>query len=120
MEIQDQGHRFKLDSYDGECVQTLTFMKREGPGYPFNVGHYAGTNCQEVIRALISRLQYLSLQIPCWQNRVSVWLLRATLWLFERRAANRHGRRFAFHLLFSEIESEPTCPTCGHVRCWAH
>ena len=53
MEIIDPGHCYKPDTYDGYITETIVFMKREGVNYPFNIGHYAGTNCQEVLRILI-------------------------------------------------------------------
>lgn len=111
------GHKFRLQNYDGgEPYQLLVFMKREGPGYPFNRGHYPGTNCQEVLRALLARMKYLQAQIPCWQNRGVLVLLRVILWLFERRAASRHCRRFPLRLLRG-IEYLPTCEVCGHINC---
>jgi hypothetical protein len=44
MRIIDPGHDYILSVYDGEGEQRLTFMKREGPGFPGNIGHYPGTN----------------------------------------------------------------------------
>lgn len=114
-EIVDPGHEYLLDSYDGGESVRLMFVKREGEGYPFNVGHHPGTNCQEVIRALINRVQYLQKQIPCDENLFTVDALRDALWQFETRAARRHGRTLAGIPL--EIETEPTCKTCGHIRC---
>jgi hypothetical protein len=113
----DGGHKFLLRNYDGgEPYQPIQFMKREGPGYPFNVGHYPGTNCQEVLRALVSRVEYLQSQIACWQNVATLFLLRMAIWMFERRAAKRHERRFPIRLL-AGIDRLPTCEICGHVGC---
>lgn len=119
----DPGHEYLLSSYDGQQENRLVFMKREGEGYPFNVGHHAGTNCQEVIRALIARLKYLQSQIPCDENLGALCHLRGALTAFEWRAARRHGR--VLYLPsdgppFCEIEELPTCVTCGHVQCTAH
>jgi hypothetical protein len=46
----DPGHSYYLSVYDRLTLvdtshHALVFMKREGPGYPFNVGSYPGTNC---------------------------------------------------------------------------
>lgn len=120
MRVIDPGHEFELASYDGGEPLRLVFMKREGPGYPFNIGHHPGTNCQEILRAFILRTQYLQNQIYCWQNRVSIALARIILWLFEQRAAKRHRRRFSLRLLFAAIELMPTCYQCGHIGCEAH
>lgn len=115
MKVIDPGHEYELDSYDGGEPVRLVFVKREGEGYPFNVGHHPGTNCQEVIRALIDRVQYLQRQIPCDENPVVVNRLRDALWQFEQRAAERHGRLLpSFE---AAIEKQPTCAGCGHIGC---
>lgn len=115
MEIIDAGHEYDLDSYDGGQPVRLTFVKREGEGYPFNVGHHPGTNCQETIRALIDRVQYLQRQIPCKENPIVIDHLRAALWQFEQRAAERHGRTLP--PFRPDIELRLTCKGCGHIYC---
>jgi len=115
MKVIDAGHRYELRPFDGGEVQALTFMKREGPGYPGNVGHYGGTNCQEVLRALIDRMEYLQHQISCGETEGALFLLRQALWLFEGRAARRHGRLFDYPV--AAIENEATCKRCGHIGC---
>lgn len=117
MRCIDPGHSYFLTVYDAgsDASQGLVFMKREGPGYPFNVGHYAGTNCQEVIRTLIDRVKYLDRQISCPENAIILAGLRSALIAFELRAARRHKR--APTDLPLEVESMPTCPTCGHIGC---
>lgn len=62
MKVIDPGHVYDLRSLDGEQLNRLVFVKREGPSYPGNVGHYPGTTMQEVLRALIDRLPPRS---PC-------------------------------------------------------
>jgi hypothetical protein len=119
MEVMDPGHKFLLQSYDEGEPQVLVFMKREGTGYPLNVGHYSGTNCQEVIRALIERVKYLQHQVPCEENQQIIELLRGCLKLFEERAAQRRGQMLP-ELGCEEIESLPTCRKCGHIGCSAH
>ena len=116
MEIIDPGHEFLLEGYDGGDPQLLVFMKRDGAGYPFNVGRHSGTNCQEVIRALIERLKYLQLQIACDENEQIIKLLRESLRLFEVRAAKRRGLTVP-EFPSDEFELQPTCPTCGHIQC---
>lgn len=120
----DAGHEYELDSYDGEQSNRLVFMKREGDGYPLNVGHHAGTNCQEVLRVLIDRVQYLQSQIPCEENERVINNLRSALWEFELRAAKRHGRASVFPWREQyqpiPIEQQPVCDTCGHVGCDSH
>lgn len=121
MKEVDLGHEYLLDSYDGGKPIRLVFVKREGEGYPFNVGHHPGTNCQEVIRALIARVKYLQQQVPCEENERVIADLRSCLWAFEQRAAKRHGR--ASVLPWQEqyqsvpVEEQPTCANCGHIGC---
>jgi hypothetical protein len=115
MKVVDPGHSYLLDSYDGGDPQALRFMKRIGENYPHNVAPpYPGTNCQEVLRALIDRVEYLDWQIPHPQNEVILGGLRDALTAFEVRAAERHGREL---ILVTTIEHEPSCPACGHINC---
>jgi hypothetical protein len=116
MKIIDPGHEYDLTIYDGNDSesQTLKFMKREGIGYPGNVGSHPGTNCQEVLRVLINRSLYLNNQFPCWETTAAVESMRIALMLFELRSARRHGRELAYTDV--EIELAPTCSTCGHIH----
>lgn len=118
MRVADPGHVYEVDCLDGGSPQRIVFVKREGPGYPFNVGHHAGTNCQEVIRVLVDRVKYLQRQIPCAENELIIDHLRATLRLFEERAAFRHGR--VLGSIPIEIEAMQWCQTCGHIGCTSH
>jgi hypothetical protein len=115
MRVLDPGHAYELRHLDGTGVSVLVFVKREGPGYPGNVGHHQGTNLQEVIRALINRVQYLDGQIHHGRNDEVIWLLRVALVELELRAAERHQREFM--PFEGEIEEQPTCLQCGHVQC---
>ena len=118
MKVIDPGHQYDLDVFDDDgdgYRSVLRFMKRVGPGYPHNVEPtYSGTNCQEVIRAIIDRVKYLQMQIPHPQNDVILEGLRSALTAFEVRAAERHGREFKATEM---IENEPSCPACGHIDC---
>lgn len=115
MKCVDPGHRYIVDGYDDGSSQELTFMKREGRGYPFNVGVYGGTNAQEVIRALIDRVLYLDAQVPAPENDLILSGLRSALLAFELRAARRHV--LTFPSFRTPIEQLPTCPECGHIVC---
>lgn len=118
MRIIDPGHHYELDVFDGDATgyrSMLRFMKRVGDGYPYNhPPTYPGTNCQEVIRALIDRVKYLHRQIPHPQNGAILDGLRVALMAFELRAAERHGREL---LITRTIEFEPSCKQCGHIDC---
>lgn len=119
MTILDSGHLYQLDYLDGvpDIDSILRFVKREGEGYPGNVGHYPGTNVQEVCRVLIHRLQYLNHQIPCVENDHAIRFLREVILCLEDRAAQRHGRPAPRP--DGDIETQPVCPRCGHIghRC---
>lgn len=117
MKIIDQSHRYLLQNYDYAegTWQPLVFMKRDGPGYPGNVGNHSGTNCQEVLRALIDRTAYLDGQIGCAENKIAIASLRSALFAFEIRAARRHGREL--NVDSATIEIAAACKTCGHIDC---
>ena len=93
MQVIDPGHRYRLKTLDGFAGQwqELVFVKREGAGYPGNVGHHAGTILQEVWRVSIDRLKYVDAQIqhPC--NQQAIDHLRCALRLLEERAVERHN-----------------------------
>jgi len=111
----DPGHVYELPSYDGGSPQLLVFMKREGEGYPFNVGHHPGTNLQSIYRAAIWRHQYLQSQEACPENPIIIRKLRECIWHLEIRAAQRHGRTLPD--LPVDIENVPICKGCGHIGC---
>ena len=122
MKILDAGHRYWLDLLDIEGDQRqgaemLTFVKRQGPRYPGNSSYYPGTNCQEVLRALIDRVKHLNGQAADEHNAPILRSLREALWLFESRAAMRYGRKLPALDEFEAIEAEATCPLCAHIRC---
>jgi|SRR5579863_737659 len=123
MEIVEPGHWFKLNNYSGISESTtlsksqLVFMHRVGDNYPGNHGYpYDGTNCQEVLRALIHRCIYLNGQIPCRETENIIENLRYSLILFEERAARVHGLKLPPNLP-KDIENTPTCRQCGHIVC---
>ena len=114
MRVIDEGHLYELAALDGGMDVPLRFVKREGAGYPGNVGHYSGTTSQEVLRALINRACYVNGQISCWQTRLSIYLMGFVVWLYEHRAAKRHKRPIPG--LYDAVYGE-TCEFCGHVTC---
>lgn len=115
MKVIEPGHIYTLNRLDGEGVESLVFVKREGEKYPGNVGHHTGTNMQEVLRALIDRVQYVNKQIPHWRNMQVIGALRDALRQLETRAAERHGRRLQYK--GPNWEKQETCSQCGHIEC---
>lgn len=107
MRILDPGHKYELDVYDVPTNQlrlvnaedfkprqSLTFVKRCGPKHPNNQDAYPGTNCQEVLRALLDRVRFLHNQVPCWHNHVIVLSLNTALYMFELRNAQIKHRKW--------------------------
>lgn len=117
MIVRDPGHDYVLQSLDGEAPQRLTFVKREGPGFPGNVGSHPGTTTQEVLRALIERGEYVNGQVPCAETEAATALMRSALLLLEVRAARRHERVAEAFDTLAEAASVSGCPRCGHVGC---
>jgi len=115
----DPGHLYELDLLDlpeeaRRKTATLRFVKREGPKYPGNKGHYPGTTIQEVLRACVARLKYVDNQIPCEEDKDAIKACMEAVWLLEERAAIRHGRLAP---TLEEALTGPTCPNCKHVGC---
>lgn len=120
MEVIDPGHVYLLRCLDSPGVDrsvVLTFVKREGEGYPGNVGHFSGTTTQEVLRALIDRTIYVNNQIPDPHNDFVLHYLRSSIFELESRAAERHGRALFHETLIKEIETMSVCEKCGHIGC---
>lgn len=121
MKVIDPGHFYLLDVLDAppfpgaDHTQRLIFVKREGEGYPGNVGHHEGTNVQEPLRACIDRLEYLDGQIPHRNTQDAIALIKAAVMALEERAAERHGRPIDFDV--EEAVHGATCGACGHVHC---
>lgn len=116
VEIVDTGHAYRLPSFDGQALQTLIFMKREGDGYSGNVGHYPGTNLQSVLRACLDRVIYLQGQIPHENNIAIVCHIKHCLRELEQRAAERHG--YNVNAITLDLASfGAMCVVCGHVVC---
>ena len=121
MKVIDPGHSYELDSYDGGEPIRIDFMKREGEGYPGNIGHHSGTNLQELFRVAIDRDKYLNNQVHDGNNDVIICKCREILWLLEERAARRHNiDQFDFRPDLDEMESIPYCTVCGHIVCRGH
>jgi hypothetical protein len=111
MKILDPGHDYLLSPLDGDIDIRLTFVKREGVGYPGNIGSYSGTTCQEVLRSLIDRLDYINNQIPCFESKISRFCLFIALWMFELR----HSRRKKLKLVMPWDMNKPINPKNGHI-----
>jgi hypothetical protein len=93
MEVLSKGHIYRLAHLDGQSVTEIVFVCRE------DGRKHEGTTNQEVIRALIDRVQYLDEQVPCYENQEILHHLRMALVLHEMRALSRKTN-------FGKIEPE--------------
>ena len=121
MKIIDPGHQYLLDTWDGGEPILLTFVKRDLPPekFPGNIGHYPGTQSQEVLRALIDRAEYVQNQIPCRETEIFISCMRSGLQVLERRA-RRMRQQPELDIPLLGIEKLPACGACGHIRCLNH
>jgi hypothetical protein len=114
MVVVDPGHEYLLTSLDGDQENRLVFVKREGIGYPGNVGHHPGTTMQEVLRALVERANYVNNQIRHEDTTTATELMMLAVYYLEKRAAERHGRNPPD--MMDSVYGD-TCQKCGHVGC---
>lgn len=119
MKILDAGHKYVVDGLDGGSPQIIIFVKRDGDNFPFNFGHYSGTNCQEVLRVLIDRTEYLLKQKPCAETEAALGCLKTALLLYELRAARRHEHFLDLYSVDELMYGLP-CKECGHIKCEVH
>lgn len=86
MRVLDPGHRYALANLESEGETILQFMKdpalHDGEGYP-------GPSCQEVLRAVIDRVQELNRERPDIENAIIIHDLRHAIAAFEGRALRR-------------------------------
>lgn len=115
MRIFDAGHSYALDGFNDDC-QSLVFIKREGKNFPFNDGKHPGINCQEVLRVLIDRTEYLNKQKPCAEIEAIIGNLKSALLLFELRAARYHKRFLKLQSL-DNLSCDLVCEKCLHLGC---
>lgn len=116
MKIIDPGHEYEVASLDGDLPQKIVFVKREGPGYPGNVGSHPGTTIQEVLRVCIDRLFYVYEQTPCAETEAAANQLVTAILLLELRAKRRKNKALDLKGCLT-IDWLETCATCGHINC---
>ena len=114
MQEIEPGHKYSLNSLDGNTPNILVFVQRVGEKYPGNSNAHPGTTSQEVLRALLKRISYVDEQQPCWQNKF-IWLfLSLSFYLLEQRHYHKHSLGIP---RFENLHLLATCPKCGHTRC---
>lgn len=85
MRVLVPGHRYELDHLDGSGKTVLQFVSRAPLHEP-----QEGVINQEVLRAIIDRVQLLDSEVPWEGNRQILMHLRMALALHEARALLRH------------------------------
>jgi hypothetical protein len=143
----DPGHEYAIREIglkDGQTderkytgKQLLVFVKREGDGYPGNIGHHPGVTTQELLRVVAMRMEYVDKQEHAFENDEVVYHLTMAMFYLELRAAKRHGLATEFLRSLNLNEKTPVnyalpeddcqdvskimdlepCTTCGHVVC---
>lgn len=106
MKVLDPGHRYALDNLETEGETILQFYKdpalHNGDGYP-------GPSCQEVLRAVIDRVQELHRERPHELNAGIIYDLRHAIAGFEGRAVLRRVEKDGL-----AIETVPVAAD-GHI-----
>lgn len=85
------GHRYQLDSFEGESPQVLQFIQKEQVGAELQTV-VDGTSNEEVIKMLIDRLQYLQEKLPSPENNQAINKLYEALFYLEHRTKDRKER----------------------------
>ena len=107
MKILDPGHRYLLDNLQSDTKTVLQFTKDKN----LHNGHgYDGPTCQEVLRAIIDRVQTLNAERPWSGNDDIIFHARMMIAGFEARALIRHVEKDGL-----EIENLSLAPD-GHIK----
>jgi hypothetical protein len=107
MRVLDPGHRYGLDNLEAGGETVLQFYKdpglHDGNGYP-------GPSCQEVLRAVIDRVQELDRERPWEGNAAIIYDLRHAIAGFESRALIRRVEKEGLEIEHLPLSSD------GHIR----
>lgn len=87
MRVLDPGHKYELDNLLADTKTILQFMK--DPSLHGGSG-YDGPTCQEVLRAMIDRVQVLDAERRWSGNDSIIFHMRMAIAGFEARAILRH------------------------------
>ena len=96
MKVLTEGHRYELENFEDKAKpgQTLQFIQKEPVGDDAGTLRTVldGTTNEEVLEAMINRMQSLQSKFPCRENAiVTTHLETALLWL-EKRTRDRKAR----------------------------
>jgi hypothetical protein len=85
MEIIDAGHKYHLSNLQGSFpMQELRFIKKEN-----GITVYDGTTNEEVLEALIDRMNAIDKVLPCQDNQRVISALNIALGHTRERARKR-------------------------------
>lgn len=109
-------HKYNLDVPQIEGDEPIILFRAQDATLPALLETYA-----MLCRALGSPEQHVE-HIRAIRSNVLFWQgkNKETLWLFEVKAAERHGRLDDFMEKYpnsDNIEKEPICEKCGHIGC---
>lgn len=90
MEILAEGHRYKLDMYEGGNCELQFIQKEESERGLKTVAN--GTTNEEVLRVLIDRMQYLQKKMSSRENALVITKLEEALMWLEKRTNDRKLR----------------------------
>jgi hypothetical protein len=88
------GHKYTLDHFESDGVETLQFVEKE----PVSEGSTElrtvndGTTNEEVLAVLIDRIRYLQNRFPCRENALAITKLEEALMWLEIRTSDRKSR----------------------------
>jgi uncharacterized protein (UPF0335 family) len=106
MRVLDPGHRYALQNLEDDGETILQFMK--DPALHGGSGA-KGPSCQEVLRAVIDRVEELHREKPDVENQIILYDLRHAIAGFEARALRRRVEKEGL-----EIEKLPVAKD-GHL-----
>lgn len=96
MKVITVGHKYELPSFENGTPQTIQFIEKTqvttGPDHTKLETVNDGTTNEEVLKALIDRLQYLNGKFPCRENAIVITKLEESLMWLNKRTADRLAR----------------------------
>lgn len=94
MKILVQGHRYQVDSFEGENPQIIQFIhkepKKEGSAELRTIND--GTTNEELIRVLIDRMTFLNNKFHSYDNDIVILRLKEALLWLGKRTTDRMNR----------------------------
>jgi hypothetical protein len=95
MKVLVHGHKYELSGFEGPGGnQIIQFIQKRPAGASTKLRTIAdGTTNEEVLRALIDRLQFLSKLLPSRETSIAITKCEEALMWLDKRSAERRARR---------------------------